>query len=96
MARPALALVVGAADPSTVTLGMVVAIVRAAERHFDDAAARLAVAPIAGPDREAAQRSFDAAADRLDAALNRRDRHIAELGGEPWLAVVRSGEGGLV
>jgi hypothetical protein len=77
----------GDADPSTVTLGMVVAIVRAAERHFDDAAAKLAVAPIAGPDRQAAQEGFDAAAERLDAALNRRDRFISELGKERWLWV---------
>lgn len=96
MSRPALSLVQGSADPSAVTLGMVVAIVRAAERHFDDAAGRLVLAATDGPEREAAQQVFDAAAVRLDAALNRRDRFIAELGGEAWLALVRPGDGGLV
>lgn len=91
MSLPALTLVVGAAERSTVTLGMTVAIVRAAERHFDDAGAKLVLAPEDGPERAAAQEHFDAAADRLDAALNRRDRLISELGGERWLWLASEG-----
>ena len=86
-ASPAFQIVQGGGYRSEVTLGMVVAVVRAAERHFDRASVELVLAPEEGPEREAAQLGFDAAADRLDAALNRRDRLIAELGGERWLWV---------
>jgi hypothetical protein len=88
LSRPALALFVGAAEPSTVTLGMAVAIVRAAERHCDNAAAELVLLADDGPERDEARLRFDAACDRLDAALNRRDRVISELGAEPWLWAV--------
>jgi hypothetical protein len=58
LSRPAFAAIQGAAEPSTVTLGM------------------------------AAQELFDAAADRLDAGLSRRDRLISKIGGGRWLWLV--------
>lgn len=75
----------GAAESSTVTLGMVVAAVRRAQRRLDDANTELVKFADDGPERDEARLRFDAAADRLDAMLNRRDRLIAEMGGEPWL-----------
>lgn len=86
--RPDLALIVGCGYSSEVTLGMVVAAARCAERRLDNANAELVACADDGPERDDARLRFDAACDRLDAALNRRDRLIAEMGGEPWLWLV--------
>jgi hypothetical protein len=92
LSRASLALVRGDGYRSEVTLGMAVCSVRYWERTFERAASDLAIAAD-GPDRDDARRRFDLADVQLEAALNRRDRVIAELGGDRWLWV--AGEGRL-
>jgi len=93
VASPALQLLTGAGYRSELTLGMTVASVRYWERAIERAASDIAVAAD-GPDRDEARRRFDMADVQLEAALNRRDRVIAQMGGQPWLWVAGEGADG--
>lgn len=85
-ASPALQLVRGDGYRSELTLGVAVTSVRYWQRAHERAAGDLAIAADT-PDRDEARRRFDLADLQLEAALNRRDRLIAEMGGERWLRV---------
>lgn len=90
MGAPALTLVRGDACPSTVTLGMALAALRRAEAVYLEANFELVRLSTQGLHREDARRRFDEAVVWFEAMQNRRDRIIAELGGEPWLWVAAS------
>lgn len=86
MSQPALQLVRGDGYRSEITLSMAVTSVRYWERAYMRASGDLAILADT-PDRDEARRRFDVADVQLEAALNRRDRLIAEIGGERWLWV---------
>lgn len=86
MARPALALLRGDGDAYPVTLGQARTAIDFWERAWIEAAGDLGVATT-DPEREEARRRTDVASYRLDRALDRRDRLVAELQGLRWLWV---------
>lgn len=91
MASPALKLVRGDGVPDTVTLGLALSAVRYWERALETAAGEL-VSLAGTPASDEARVRFDGVSARLDAALNRRDRLIAEMGGERWLWVATAAD----
>lgn len=90
--RP-LALVRGDGYRSELTLGVAVTSVRYWQRAHERAAGDLAIAADT-PGRDEARRRFDLADVQLEAALNRRDRLIAEMGAERWLWLAGQNGGG--
>jgi hypothetical protein len=90
LGSPALRLVRGAAEPSTVTLGLAVASVRCWERNLDRAFDDL-LDPASKLSQHEAWQRVEATHLGLLAARNRRDRVICELGGERWLWPVEGG-----
>lgn len=92
MAKPALRLLPGTGDGCPTGLLSATLLVAAREREFDDAAWQLLDAATPA-EVTLARLLFDAAGDRLKAALARKARAEAQAAGRRWLRLVEVSDG---